>query len=138
MQDDVSYSKRDVLRGIHGDDVTTKLVTALFGDCFSILADNRPDSPTYRQWEAFSLTHENRHQLLIPAGVGNSALARSETLVYHYKQTTHFVPGRQFTIHWDDPAWNFEWPIDEPILSARDRSHRRLRDIPPDELPHYE
>ena len=102
--------------------VPLAIVTALFGDCFSILADNRPDSPTYRQWEAFSLTHENRHQLLIPAGVGNSALARSETLVYHYKQTTHFVPGRQFTIHWDDPAWNFEWPIDEPILSARDEA----------------
>lgn len=121
VQDDVSVSKRDVLRGIHGDEVTTKLVTALHGECYSILADNRPNSPTYRRWEAFTLSDENRHQLLIPPGVGNSALCRSEKLVYYYKQSTHFVPGRQFTIKWNDADWGFEWPIEDPILSARDR-----------------
>ena len=77
----------------------------------AILADNREDSPTFRRWQAFTLSDANRHQLLIPPGIGNSVLALTD-LVYWYKQDTHFVPGRQFTIRWDDPAWGFVWPIE--------------------------
>jgi dTDP-4-dehydrorhamnose 3,5-epimerase len=121
VQDDVSVSHRNVLRGLHGDFVTTKLVSVLHGEGYAILADNRPDSPTFRQWEAFALSGENRVQLLIPPGIGNSIVALTEPLVYWYKQDTHFVPGRQFTIRWDDPEWGFEWPVAEPILSDRDR-----------------
>lgn len=121
VQDDVSISHRHVLRGLHGDWETTKLVAVLHGEGYAIVADNRPASPTYRHWQAFELTGANRHQLLLPPGVGNSILALSEPVVYWYKQSTHFVPGRQFTIRWDDPDWEFEWPIQEPILSERDR-----------------
>ncbi|HHI79240.1 MAG TPA: dTDP-4-keto-6-deoxy-D-glucose epimerase [Planctomycetes bacterium] len=121
VQDDLSVSKKGVLRGIHGDYETTKLVTVLHGEGYAILADNREESPTYRRWEAFELSGENRRQLLIPKGVGNSVLALSEVLVYFYKQDSHYVPGRQFTIAWNDPAWNFAWPVDDPILSERDR-----------------
>ncbi len=121
VQDDLSVSKKAVLRGIHGDFETTKLVTVLHGEGYAILADNRKDSPSYRRWESFSLSGENRRQLLIPKGVGNSVLALSDTLIYFYKQDSHFVPGRQFTIAWNDPSWGFEWPIEEPILSERDR-----------------
>lgn len=121
VQDDVSISHRNVLRGIHGDYETTKLVTVLHGEGYAVLADYRPDSPTYRRWQAFALTGENRDQLLIPPGVGNSVLCLSDLLVYYYKQSTHYVPGRQFTIHWNDPTWGFEWPVDDPILSERDR-----------------
>ncbi|GAB4145772.1 MAG: dTDP-4-dehydrorhamnose 3,5-epimerase [Planctomycetota bacterium] len=124
VQDDVSISRRGVLRGLHGDFETTKLVSVLHGEGYAILADNRPDSPTYRKWEAFELTGENRRQLLIPPGIGNSVAALSEPLVYWYKQSTHFAPGRQFTIRWDDPDWGFVWPIEDPILSERDRRGR--------------
>lgn len=121
VQDDVSVSRLHVLRGLHGDFETTKLVSVLHGRGYAVLADNRPESPTWRRWQAFTLSRENRHQLLIPPGVGNSVLALEAPLVYWYKQSTHYVPGRQFTIRWDDPEWGFEWPIDAPILSARDR-----------------
>jgi dTDP-4-dehydrorhamnose 3,5-epimerase len=121
VQDDISVSHEGVLRGIHGDYATTKLVSVFHGEGYAILADNRPESPTYRQWQAFTLSDANRHQLLIPKGVGNSVLALRGPLVYWYKQDTHFVPGRQFTIRWDDPEWGFVWPIDDPILSERDR-----------------
>ncbi len=121
VQDDISISHERVLRGLHGDWATTKLVSVLHGEGYALLADNRPESPTYRQWQAFTLSGENRHQLLIPKGIGNSVLAVKGPLVYWYKQDTHFVPGRQFTIRWDDPEWGFAWPITDPILSARDQ-----------------
>jgi dTDP-4-dehydrorhamnose 3,5-epimerase len=120
VQDDISVSHTNVLRGLHGDFVTTKLVSVLHGEGYAILADNREGSPTWRRWQAFTLSADNRHQLLIPPGIGNSVLAVQGPLVYWYKQSTHFVDGRQFTIRWDDPSWGFEWPIADPILSQRD------------------
>lgn len=121
VQDDISVSHTNVLRGLHGDWQTTKLVSVLHGEGYALLADNRPESPTYRRWEAFVLTGENRHQLLIPPGIGNSVLAVQGPLVYWYKQDQHWAEGRQFTIRWDDPEWGFEWPVAQPILSQRDR-----------------
>ena len=120
VQDDISVSHERVLRGLHGDWATTKLVSVLHGEGYALLADNRPDSPTFRRWQAFTLSDQNRLQLLIPPGIGNSLLAMRGPVVYWYKQDTHFAPGRQFTIRWDDPAWGFVWPSEEPILSPRD------------------
>lgn len=120
VQDDISVSHTNVLRGLHGDWQTTKLVSVLHGEGYALLADNRPDSPTHRRWQSFALTGDNCVQLLIPPGIGNSVLAVQGPLVYWYKQDQHWAPGRQFTIRWDDPEWGFEWPIAQPILSARD------------------
>ena len=120
VQDDISISRKNVLRGLHGDYRTTKLVTVLKGSAYALIADNRVESPTYKAWQSFALSEQNHNQLLLPPGVGNSVLALSEEIIYYYKQNTHFVDGQQFTIKWDDPEWNFWWPIKEPILSMRD------------------
>ena len=119
VQDDISISRKGVLRGLHGDWKTTKLVTVLKGSGYALIADNRPDSPTYKMWQAFTLSDQNRNMLLLPAGIGNSVLAM-EDIIYFYKQNTHFEDGQQFTIKWNDPEWNFWWPISNPILSMRD------------------
>lgn len=120
VQDDVSVSRKNVLRGLHGDYKTTKLVTVLKGTGYAIIADNREKSPTYKQWESFILSGENRSQLLLPPGIGNSILALDDEIIYYYKQNTHFIDGQQFTIKWNDAAWNFWWPIKTPTLSMRD------------------
>jgi len=120
IQDDVSISKKNVLRGIHGDSITSKLVCVLYGEVYSIIADNRPNSPTYRMWQSFTLTGNNRIQLFLPPGIGNSTLTLIDESVYSYKQTTNFSPKTQFTIKWDEASWNFWWPIQTPILSKRD------------------
>lgn len=120
VQDDISVSRKNVLRGLHGDYETTKLVTVLSGTGYALIADNRENSPTYKKWQSFILSGENRNQLLLPAGIGNSILALDEKIVYYYKQNTHFCDGRQFTIKWDDPEWRFWWPTKNPILSMRD------------------
>lgn len=120
VQDDISISRKNVLRGLHGNFITAKLISIPYGAIYALIADNRPTSPTYHQWEAHVLTDQNRLQLYIPAGIGNSMLALEDGTVYHYKQTTSFVPNTQFTIQWNSPQWDFWWPISNPILSKRD------------------
>lgn len=120
VQDDISISRKNVLRGLHGNYETSKLISVYHGSIYALFADNRPSSSTYKKWEAVTVTAENRIQVFVPAGFGNSMLALEDNTVYHYKQTTHFKPGTQFTIKWNDPEWNFWWPISCPILSQRD------------------
>jgi len=120
VQDDISISNKNVLRGLHGDWSTTKLVTVLNGSGYAVIADNRPESSTYRKWQSFTLSKQNRHMLLLPAGIGNSILALEDNMIYFYKQNTHFTEGKQFTIKWNDPVWGFWWPIKTPVLSRRD------------------
>ena len=127
VQDDVSISNKGVLRGLHGDRRTTKIVTVLNGSGYALIADNRPDSSTYGQWQSFTLSRQNKHMLLLPSGVGNSILALEDNMIYYYKQNTHFVPNEQFTIKWDDPEWGFWWPIKNPILSRRDETGRYVK-----------
>ena len=120
VQDDISISRKGVLRGLHGDWKTTKLVTVLKGSGYALIADNRPDSPTYKKWQSFTLSDQNKNMLLLPPGIGNSILALEDEIIYYYKQNTHFVDGQQFTIKWNDPDWKFWLPIKNPILSQRD------------------
>jgi dTDP-4-dehydrorhamnose 3,5-epimerase len=122
IQDDISISNKHVLRGLHGDRRTTKLVTVLNGSGYALIADNRKESPTYRKWQSFTLSKQSRHMLLLPPGIGNSILALEDNMIYYYKQNTHFVDGQQFTLKWNDPEWDFWWPINTPILSLRDQS----------------
>lgn len=120
VQDDISISRKNVLRGLHGDWRTTKLVTVLRGSGYALIADNRKDSPTYKKWQSFTLSDRNRNMLLLPSGIGNSILAMEDNLIYYYKQNTHFIDEQQFTIKWNDPEWDFWWPIKNPTLSIRD------------------
>ena len=122
--DKVSTSRKNVLRGIHGDNKSWKLVTCLYGEIYFVLVDNRESSDTFIQWDSMILSDRNRKQVLIPPGVGNGFLVLSDHSVFHYKWS---YPGEyadvdeQFTIKWDDPIIGIDWPINNPILSRRDK-----------------
>jgi len=123
--DKVSTSRKDVLRGIHGDFKSHKLVTCLYGELYFIVADNRESSETYGEWEYIILNDSNRKQVLVPPGVGNGFMVLSHKSVFHYKwmyEGEYPDVKDQFTIKWDDPAYNFNWPHSNPILSPRDTS----------------
>ena len=120
IQDDISLSRKHVLRGIHGDDVTWKLVSCLYGEFYLVVVNWDSNSPQYRQWESFTLSDENRLQVLIPAKFGNGHVVLSEMAIFHYKQNTYYDRSRQFTIPWNDPGLDIRWPVDNPILSRRD------------------
>jgi dTDP-4-dehydrorhamnose 3,5-epimerase len=126
IQDDISVSHKNVLRGIHGDDVTWKLVSCLYGKFYLVVVNWDKTSPQYKQWESFTLSDENRLQVLIPARFGNGHVVLSETAIFHYKQNTYYDRSRQFTILWDDPELKIEWPITNPILSERDSGGKHV------------
>ena len=128
VQDDISISRKNVLRGLHGNFETGKLITIVHGSGYCLWADNRPASPTYKQWQALVLSQQNRIQVYVPPGIGNSVLALDDNIVYFYKQTSHFEEYTQFTIQWNDPEWNFWWPTKNPILSQRDTLGEYVKD----------
>ena len=120
VQDDISSSSRHVLRGLHGDRVTTKLISCLRGRFYLVVANNDPASPEFRRWDSFVLSEENRSQVLIPPNFGIGHLVLSDQAIFHYKQSTYYDRSSQFTLLWNDPAFNFWWPVQNPILSRRD------------------
>ena len=121
IQDDVSSSRKDVLRGVHGDTSTWKLISCLHGAFYLVVVNNDSASPQYRQWQGFTLSDSNRIQVLVPPKFGNGHLVLTESTVFHYKQTTEYNRAGQFTILWDDPDYKIWWPVKQPILSMRDQ-----------------
>tara|TARA_Y100000591_G_C21553730_1_gene554983 strand:- start:17 stop:520 length:504 start_codon:yes stop_codon:yes gene_type:complete len=123
IQDDISVSTKNVLRGIHGDDKTWKLISCLYGKFHLLVVNNDPLSEQFKKWESFTLYEKDCTQILIPPKFGNGHLVLTEKAIFHYKQSTLYSPNSQFTIFWDDPSFQFDWPIKNPILSIRDRSN---------------
>jgi len=122
--DKVSTSRKDVLRGIHGDFKSFKLIACLYGEMYFILVDNRKDSKTYLQWDSMILDDRNKKMVLVPPGVGNGFLVLSEHSVFSYKWSydgEYPDVEDQFTIKWNDERLNIDWPIANPILQKRDR-----------------
>ena len=119
-QDDISVSFKNVLRGIHGDDVTWKLVSCHYGEFYLVVVNWDETSTQFTEWEAFTLSDKNRLQVLIPPKHGNGHLVLSDMTIFHYKQSTYYDRARQFTILWNDPRLNIPWLVDNPILSKRD------------------
>ncbi len=122
VQDDISVSSRNVLRGIHGDDQTWKLVSCLYGKFYLVVVNCDKQSKDFGKWQAFVLSDKNRLQVLVPPRHGNAHLALSSMTIFHYKQSTYYDRASQFTYKWDDRQLNIWWPIKNPILSERDES----------------
>lgn len=124
VEDDISASRRNVLRGIHGDAKTWKLVSCLSGTFYLVVANCREGSPDFGKWTSFTLSDRNRHQVLIPPHHGNGHVVLSEWAVFHYKQSEYYDLKRQFTYRWDDSRFGIWWPVEKPLLSRRDQAGR--------------
>lgn len=123
IQDDISVSSRHVLRGIHGDENTWKLVSCMYGKFYLVVVNNDKHSIDFGKWQGFTLSDKNRNQVLIPPKHGNGHVVLSKLAIFHYKQNTLYDGAKsQFTIAWDDPSFNIWWPVKTPILSRRDES----------------
>ena len=122
--DKVSTSYRNVLRGIHGDSKSTKLITCLHGEVYFVVVDNRPDSETYLQWDWTILSDSNKRMVLVPPRFGNAFYTLSEKSVFYYKWSydgQYPDVNDQFTLKWNDDRIGIDWPTSSPTLQLRDR-----------------
>jgi dTDP-4-dehydrorhamnose 3,5-epimerase len=121
--DKVSISRKNVFRGIHGDNRSWKLISCLSGQIILIVVDNREHSPNYLKWDSIILSSKNRRSVLVPPMFGNGHYVLSDEATFFYKWAyTGSYPDvkDQFTLKWNDPRLKIYWPT-TPILSERDK-----------------
>ncbi|MFC1685677.1 dTDP-4-dehydrorhamnose 3,5-epimerase family protein [Nanoarchaeota archaeon] len=122
VQDSLSRSFKNVLRGIHGDDKTWKLISCPMGRMYTVIVNCDKKDKDYGKWQSFDLSQETMSQVLVPPKFGTSHIVLSDWAVFQYKQSTYYDPKnlKQFTYRYDHPEFNIWWPIKKPILSKRD------------------
>lgn len=131
VQDNWSYSRRGVLRGLHYQNppkAQGKLVGVVQGEIFDVAVDIRRGSPTYGRWVGEVLSDKNRRLLYIPPGFAHGFCVISPEAWVVYKVTEEYAPECEAGISWNDPELGIRWPIDRPLLSPRDRSLPPLRE----------
>jgi dTDP-4-dehydrorhamnose 3,5-epimerase len=131
VQDNHSYSGRSTLRGLHVQIPHSqgKLVRVIEGEIFDVAVDIRRGSPTYARHVGVTLSSENFKQLYVPPGIAHGFVVASEFAQVEYKCTDLYHPDCELTIAWDDPDLSIPWPVENPVLSAKDAKGARLRDI---------
>ena len=123
VADKITISRFGVLRGLHGDPHTAKLIACLSGQIQLAVLDLRKDSETYGNVETFLISDYDPTVVIVPAGCVNAHLCLSDKCVFYYKWSEHYKgPDEQVTIAWDDPELDIDWVIDNPILSERDKN----------------
>ena len=121
IQDDISISKKNVLRGVHGDRKTWKLISCLYGKFYLVVVNNDKRSKDFKKWTSFILDDKNKYMVLVPPKFGNGHYVLSKQAIFYYKQNTLYNRKSQFTINWKDPDFKIRWPCKKPILSNRDK-----------------
>ncbi len=117
-------SRKNVLRGLHGDNVTWKHISCVWGEIYLVVVDNRKDSVNYLEWESFLISERNHTSVLVPPNFVNAHLCLSEECLFHYTQAypKNYVDWMdQDTLKWNDERIGIEWPIKNPILNWRDK-----------------
>jgi dTDP-4-dehydrorhamnose 3,5-epimerase len=139
VQDNLSLSARGVLRGLHFQNPNPqgKLVSVLQGEVFDVAVDIRLGSPTFGRWTGVTLSAENRRQFYVPPDFGHGFVVTGESALFHYKCTDYYDPSAEGTVVWNDEQIGIDWPVDEPILSEKDRDAPTLAGMPPGALPCY-
>ena len=127
--DKFSLSKKNVLRGLHGDKKTWKLISCPYGKFFIVVVNLEKKSRSYLKSKSWILSHENGLQLLVPPNYANGHLSLSDYCLFHYKLSykgSYFGHRQQFSIRWNDPKLNIKWPKKKIILSKRDKNYKFL------------
>jgi dTDP-4-dehydrorhamnose 3,5-epimerase len=136
VQHNHSRSSRGTLRGLHfqTEPGQAKLVRCPRGRIFDVAVDLRRGSPTYGQWEGHELDDEAHRQLFVTAGFGHGFAVLSEEADVAYLLSSTYDPATESGIAWDDPDVGVEWPVEEPLLSERDKQAPTLAEVA-DSLP---
>ncbi len=131
VQDNVSFSKKGVLRGLHfqNPNPQAKLVSVCQGEVFDVAVDLRTGSPSFGKWFGALLSAENHRQLFVPAGFAHGFMVTSETALFSYKCGDYYAPASDLSLRWDDRDIGIEWPSGEKLLSAKDEAAPTLAQL---------
>ncbi len=131
VQDNHSYSMRNVVRGLHyqARNAQGKLVRVVDGEIFDVVVDLRKASPTFGQWNGVRLSGENKRMLWIPPGLAHGFRVVSQGAHVLYKATDYYAPDSERTLAWNDPELKIDWQLDgDPIVSTKDQHGVPFRD----------
>jgi dTDP-4-dehydrorhamnose 3,5-epimerase len=136
VQHNHSRSVRGTLRGLHfqTEPGQAKLVRCSAGRIFDVAVDLRRESPTFGRWDGHELDDQTHRQLFVPIGFAHGFCVLSDTADVDYQLSSYYDPATEASVAWDDPEIGVEWPIDEPLLSERDKAAPKLAEIR-DDLP---
>jgi dTDP-4-dehydrorhamnose 3,5-epimerase len=123
-QESLSYNRRrGTIRGLHFQrppHEETKIIGCSRGGIFDVIVDLRPGSPTFRQWQGFELTAENRRALCVPKGVAHGFQTLSDDAEVHYRISAFHAPEAADGYRYDDPAFAIAWPLPVSVIAERD------------------
>jgi dTDP-4-dehydrorhamnose 3,5-epimerase len=136
LQDNHSHSTAGTLRGLHLQlrRPQGKLIRAIEGEIFDVAVDVRVGSPTFGRWCGVTLSAENFRQCYVPPGFAHGFCVVSLVAQVEYKCTDVYDPATEIGVAWNDPAIGIAWPVQQPMLSSRDREHpplARMMDVLP-------
>lgn len=131
VQDNHSYSRRGVIRGMHFQSTPgqAKLIRVVVGKIYDVAVDIRPDSPTFGQWEGIELDGESHRQLFIPVGFAHGFCVLSKEAHVLYKTSSPYVAATEKGFRYNDPEIGIEWPVKDPIVSERDQMAPLFKDL---------
>ena len=139
VQDNISFSTRGVLRGLHlqNPNPQGKLVSVLQGEVFDAAVDLRTGSPNFGRWAGVTLSADNGRQLWIPEGFAHGYCVLSETALFAYKCTGFYDAESELAVRWNDPDIAIDWPLNDPVVSGKDAAAETLSALDPARLPRY-
>jgi len=129
VQDNHSFSKKNVLRGMHFQKGQTKLINVISGVIFDVFVDIRKDSKTFGKWQGVILDGQKKEILLIPDGFAHGFYVLSDEAHLVYKVSSVYDPYMEKSFRYDDPFVSIQWPEGEKILSQRDQSNLSLKQV---------
>lgn len=137
VQDNVSRSKKNSLRGLHYQlppSSQVKLVMVPHGKILDVAVDMRQNSPTFKQYFSTVLSAENRHMLIVPTGFAHGFSVLSDEATVYYKCNDYYTKELERGVRWDDPDLNIDWKTTDPILSDKDKALPLLSEMDKENL----
>ncbi len=139
VQDNLSYSLKNTVRGLHFQirHCQAKLVQTVSGEIFDVAVDLRPGSATFGKWTGARLSDKNSRQMYIPKGFAHGFCVLSEFALFCYKCSDFYVPADEGGIIWSDQDIGIEWPVENPIISEKDKQYPNLASLTAERLPSF-
>ncbi|MBI3945550.1 MAG: dTDP-4-dehydrorhamnose 3,5-epimerase [Armatimonadetes bacterium] len=122
--------RKGTLRGMHYQVppfAEVKMIRCVRGAIYDAIIDLRRDSPTFLKWTGVELTDENRRAIYVPEGFAHGYQSLTDASEAFYIATQFYAPNSERGIRWNDPLFNIQWPIADPVLSPKDAAHEDFK-----------